>query len=307
MSRAKDDGQLISRRSLLSGVGAGVLMSMLPAGVAGATAQRLPRRRIPGSDESLPVIGLGNSNAFRIGDRDASWRVLNSLLDYGGSYVDAGGSSRFLVAEIAASNDVADDVFLGAYFSGADGETALDEAERLLEITGKPSLDLMHSYPEDAVPNWEAFQRWKDEGLTRFIGVARHRSEYYDTMMRLMATGTVDFLQVNYSLLETEAEERILPMALDEGVAVTINRPFINGRFFEVVRGHQLPKWAANFDCESWAQFSLKFILSHPAVTCVLTETANPRHALDNIGAGFGRLPNDEERRRMLSLIRSFG
>jgi diketogulonate reductase-like aldo/keto reductase len=281
-------------------------MSLLPAGLPVAAGQRLPRRRIPGSDDSLPIIGLGNSNAFRLGDRDAAWRVLKTLLDHGGSYVDAGGSSRFLVAEIAASNKVANDVFLGAYFSGADTATALDEAKRLLEITGKRSLDLMHSYPEDAVPNWESFRRFKDEGLTRYIGVARHRSEYYDVMMQLMATGTVDFLQVNYSLLETEAENRILPMALDAGVAVTVNRPFINGKFFDIVRGRQLPEWAADFDCKSWAQFSLKFILSHPAVNCVLTETANPEHALDNVGAGFGRLPNDDERRRMLSLVRSF-
>ena len=114
-----------------------------------------------------------------------------------------------------------------------------------------------------------------------------------------METGDVDILQVNYSLLETEAEERILPMAQDLGVAVTINRPFINGRFFDVVHGKALPPWAADFDCESWAQFSLKFILSHPAVTCVLTETANPKHAVDNLSAGLGRLPDAGEGKRM--------
>jgi aryl-alcohol dehydrogenase-like predicted oxidoreductase len=276
-----------------------MLISMLPTG--------LPGRRIPGTDVLLPIIGLGNSNAFRQGDRDASWQVLKTLLDHGGSYVDAGGSSRFLVAEVAASKNVASDVFLGSYFSAADRTSMVDEARRLLEITGKRSLDLMHGYPEDAIPHWDAFRRCKEEGLTRYIGVARHRSEYYDMMMELMATGTVDFVQVNYSLLEPEAEKRILPMALDEGVAVTINRPFINGRFFDVVRGKKLPEWAADFDCRSWAQFSLKYILSHPAVNCVLTETANPQHALDNLGAGFGRLPDEDERRRMLALMQSFG
>ena len=172
-------------------------------------------------------------------------------------------------------------------------------------MTGKTALDLMHNYPEDAVPYWDTFRRWKDEGLTRYIGIARHRSEYYEMMMDLMETGTVDFLQVNYSPFETEAEDRILPLAMDMGVAVTINRPFLNGRYFDIVRGHDLPEWAAAFDCNSWAQFSLKFILSHPAVNCVLTETANPRHALDNLGAGYGRLPDEDERQRMLRHLRA--
>ena len=112
-------------------------------------------------------------------------------------------------------------------------------------------------------------------------------------------TGTLDVLQVNYSMLEPEAAERVLPTALDQGVAVMINRPFINGRYFAVVRGKELPEWASEFDCESWAQFSLKYILSHPAVSCVLTETENPRHAVDNLRAGLGGLPDEKTRKRM--------
>ena len=267
--------------------------------------RRLPRRPIPGADESLPIIGLGNSNAFRAGDIETSTRVVGTLLDHGGAYIDCGGSSRFVVGEVVRSLGASDEAFLGSYFAGADDAASREEAARLIELTGKHRLDLMHNYPEDAVPNWDRFRAWKDEGLTRYIGVARHRKEAYPQMMAAMRTGTVDFLQVNYSLLETEAEEDILPLAMDRGVAVTINRPFINGRYFEIVRGHDLPEWAAEFDCESWAQFSLKFILSHPAVNCVLTETANPRHALDNIGAGFGRMPDEAMRVRMLEHMRS--
>ena len=123
-------------------------------------------------------------------------------------------------------------------------------------------------------------------------------------MLELMQTGTVDVLQVNYSPLETAAERKVLPMALDRGVAVTINRPFINGEYFVRVRGRELPAWVTEFDCRSWAQLSLKFILSHPAVTCVLTETANPEHALDNIGAGFGALPDAAARQRIVEYLR---
>jgi len=106
--------------------------------------------------------------------------------------------------------------------------------------------------------------------------------------------------------MEPEAEQRLLPMAQDKGVAVLINRPFINGEFFSIVRGHESPEWAAEFDCDSWAQFSLKFILSHPAVNCVLTETANPKHAIDNLGAGVGGLPDLKTRQKMLELVQSF-
>lgn len=286
----------VNRRHVLQ-AGAGLAtLAVMPS----AAGERMPARPIPGTDQTLPIIGLGNSNAFREGDVELSRSLLGILLDHGGAYVDCGGSSRFVVASVAADMGAADRLFLGTYFADEDEARMRGDAHVLLETMGKPALDLMQSYPEFAVPNWDLFRRWKDEGLTRYIGVARHQPRYYDAMMKLMETGTVDFLQVNYSPVETEAEERILPMAMDLGVAVTINRPFMNGRYFSLVRGHELPGWAREFDCETWAQFSLKFIVSHPAVNCVLTETANPKHALDNLGAGFGRLPDSAMRRRIV-------
>ena len=298
---------MTDRRQFIQSAAALAAIAGTPSLALAADASRLPSRAIPGTAETLPIIGMGNSYAFREGDLDMSWKLISIFQEFGSSYIDVGGPSRFTVGEIVGKQGLLDSVFLGSYFSGENDVTSEEEARRLLELTGKPALDLMHNYPEDAVPYWDTFRRWKDEGLTRHIGIARHRSEYYDMMMGLMQTGTVDFLQVNYSLLETEAEERILPMAMDKGIAVTINRPFLNGQYFQVVRGHELPAWAAEFDCRSWAQFSLKFILSHPAVNCVLTETANPAHARDNLGAGLGRLPDAAERRRMLEYIRTLG
>jgi diketogulonate reductase-like aldo/keto reductase len=298
---------MITRRALIRNTVTAASLFAIPAvwSAADLAGQKLPRRPIPGTSDSLPVIGLGNSNAFRQNDVPGSTALIKLFHEYGGAYIDCGGDSRFVVAEVARSLKISDDLFLGAYFSG-DGEPAMREnIKRMMEISGKKQLDLTHSYPEFAEPNWGMFQKWKDEGLTKYIGVARHRESYYQTMMEMMNTGTVDFLQVNYSPLETAADQKVLPMALDKGVAVTINRPFINGDFFSLVRGHPLPDWAAEFDCESWAQFSLKFILSNPAVTCVLTETANPKHALDNIGAGFGRLPDEKTRKRMVQHLKN--
>lgn len=267
--------------------------------------QRLPRRPIYGSSDSLPVIGLGNSNAFRQNDVPGSTALIKLFHEKGGAYVDCMGDSRFLVANVASSLGIGNDLFLGTYFNSDDERDMGKNIRLLLEISGKKQLDLVHSYPEFALPNWKTYQRMKEEGLTKYIGVARYNESYYETMMKLMETGTVDILQVNYSPLETLADKHVLPMALEKGVAVTINRPFINGEYFSRVRGHELPDWTAEFDCESWAQFSLKFILSHPAVTCVLTETANPKHALDNIGAGFGRLPDQKTRQRMVQYLQN--
>lgn len=291
---------MINRRQFLAATGASALFGYP------AAASTLNMREIPGRGESLSAVGLGNSVAFREGDAATARKLLQTYFDRGGRYVDCGGSSAELVASTARELGFKDQAFLGVYLSGGEADQSTHFARALLEIAGKDSIDLVHAFPEDGVPNWEQFRRWKDEGLARYIGLARHRPKFYEMMMSVMQTGTLDFLQVNLSPLETDAEERILPMALDKGVAVTINRPFINGEYFSVVRGKELPEWAAEFDCHSWAQFSLKYVLSHPAVTCVLTETANPRHVEDNLGGGIGRLPDDKTRAQMRQLIQSF-
>ena len=295
------------RRSFIKHTTIAASLMAAPAGwlAAAPGQQALSRRAIPGTDDSLPVIGLGNSNAFRRGDLEGSAALIKLFHQHGGAYIDCIGNSRFVVASVADSLGVGKDLFLGAYFVGEYEAAMREEVARILELTGKKQLDLVQSYPEFAEPNWDLFRKWKDEGLTKYIGVARHHESYYETMMKMMATGTVDFLQVNYSPLERAADRQVLPMALDKGVAVTINRPFINGDYFSLVRGHELPEWASEFDCQSWAQFALKYILANPAVTCVLTETANPKHALDNIGAGFGRLPDEKTRQRMLQHLAS--
>jgi diketogulonate reductase-like aldo/keto reductase len=293
------------RREFLRGVGAAALTAVTPQ-LSLAGQRRLATRRIPGTDERLAVVGLGQSRAFREGDAETSKQLLSTFFDYGGGYVDCRGDSRFHVASVSKSLGGNESVFLGSYFSGEDVANSESSAQRLRAIRNSDSLDLMHGVPENGVPNWDVFRGWKDAGLTRHIGLARHNASYYDAMMKVMATGTMDFVQVNLSPLETEAEDRILPMAMDKGIAVTINRPFINGGYFSIVRGRQLPGWAIDFDCTSWAQFSIKYVLSHPAVVCVLTETANPDHLRDNLGGGVGRLPDAATRKKMRELIQSF-
>lgn len=296
---------MTDRREFLTQAGAVSLLSLAP-GATLAASRTLPSRRIPGTDERLAVVGLGNSQAFRNGDSQVAKELLESFFQRGGNYVDCSGDGANLVASLAGALGYRHAAFLGSYFSGESPGKSEVAAQRLRAINKGEPLDLMQTYPEDGVPHWETFRRWKDEGMTRYIGLARHNVRYYEAMMKVMQTGTMDFLQVNLSPLETDAEERILPMAIDKGIAVSINRPFINGRYFSIVKGRQLPAWAVEFDCTSWAQFSIKYILSHPAVTCVLTETANPAHLRDNLGGGTGRMPGQKTRRRMRDLIRSF-
>ena len=293
-----------NRRDFLLGTGATALSSVLPASLVAETYAQLDRRPIPGTGEMLPVVGLGNSRAFGSGDLPISNEILDIFMNRGGGYVDTSGHGRHTVGTIMQERNAHDQLFLGTYLGSTDEAQGLEEIRMVRGWQGGKPLDLLHTRNvNDFENNNDKYQRWKEEGHTRYLGVARSSTEFYEQIMRFMDSAMLDIIQVNYSLLEPEAAERVLPMARDKGIAVVINRPFINGQFFPVVKGHELPEWAADFDCESWAQFSLKYILSHPAINCVLTETSNPKHAIDNLGAGSGRLPDEATRRQMLKVM----
>ena len=298
---------MTNRREFIryTGAGAVALSAPLPLLSQAMSEKRLPTRPIPSTGEPLPIIGLGNSSAFQSGDLALSRQLLDIFMQKGGAYVDTSGPGRFTVGEIVRERNAQDQMFLGTYISSTEAQAGLSEINSVLEAQDVTELDLVLTRNvKDMASHPDKFRQWKEDGLTRHLGVARPNSSFYEIMMEFMQSGVVDFVQVNYSMLETEASERLLPMAQDKGIAVIINRPFLNGRYFSIVKGHELPDWAAEFDCHSWAQFSLKFILAHPSVNCVLTETANPKHALDNIDGGFGRLPDEKTRQRMIELMR---
>jgi aryl-alcohol dehydrogenase-like predicted oxidoreductase len=282
------------------------LAALAPTPVWAYGQQRLPTRPIPGSDESLPVVGLGNSSSFRDDDLSVASNLIDVFLEHGGRYIDVGGLSRYSVGKLAGEKNASDKLFLGNYLDPNEISAMRAEAATVAQAQGKSALDLAHTRNlRDYRAQHDRYRALKEDGLVRYIGIARSGQQNFEAISRLVEDGLVDFIQINYSLMEPQAADRLLPLARDKGVAVNINRPFINGDYFSIVSGHDLPEWAADFDCESWAQFSLKFILAHPAVNCVLTETANPRHAVDNLAAGFGRLPDEAELQRMLDHIRN--
>lgn len=298
---------MTSRRDFLRSSGVVALTTALPALTLAHDQPEIHSRPIPGTGEELPMVGLGNARIFQEGDLEATRKLIELFVSYGGSYIDTLGPSRFTVASVMQAHDLQSRLFVGTYLGTVQHDAMVEELGRVRAAQGKEILDLVLTYDfNEILAEPDKYLRLREEGLTRYIGVARHKREFHEPMMRLMEAGAVDFVQVNYSLLEPEAGDTVLPMAQDKGVAILVNRPFINGDYFDLVRGRELPGWAAEFDCESWAQFSLKFILSHPAVTCVLTETTKAEHLADNMAAGAGRLPDAAARAKMLELVQSF-
>jgi len=208
------------------------------------------------------------------------------------------------VGDLAADLAITDKLFLvtKVWTSGRDAGVA--QMEQSLRRLRRQRLDLMQIHN---LLDWRSHLRtlrdWKAAGRVRYVGVTHYTSSAYDELERVLRSEPLDFVQVNYSLGEREAERRILPLARDRGVAVLANRPFSEGNLFQRVRDQPLPGWAAALDCESWAQFFLKWILAHPTVTCVIPATSRPQHLIDNMKAGRGTLPDAATRERMAALV----
>ncbi len=300
----------LTRRGFLGGLsGLGVLLSRPIRGLA---QERLPTRAIPATGEMLPVIGLGSSKAVRqIPEHgtESLAAVLRMLVSYGGQVMDTTPypeENEAPFGQLLQSPDLHDELFIAMKINTMDEQTGIEQVRQARRLFGRRTFDLLQVMSLRGLnAHWPNLRGWKEAGETRYIGVTVSDYEDYGALESFITSEAVDFLQVNYSVVETLAEDRILPLAQDFGVAVIVNGPFVNGDYFGLVSRRELPPWAAEFDCASWAQFSLKYILAHPVVNCVLTETTNPQHMLENMESAFGRMPDDAARRRMRELARS--
>ena len=294
----------IDRRTILKLL----LASGLPWPMAYSRAAQKPSllsRVIPSTGEALPAVGLGTSDEFEsVGENIEQLReVLRLFIDFGGRLIDTApgyGNAEQVLGNLMADLGITETAFIATKVrtrGQQSGEDQFQTSERLLK---KDQLDLIQVHSlVDVKTQLDNQRRWKDAGRVRYLGITHSRVSAFGELEQLMLTEQLDFVQLNYSFTEPDAEKRLLPIAADRGIAVIANRPFENGALFRRVKGKALPDWAADFDCESWAQFSLKYILAHPAVTCVIPATSNPRHLVDNMRAGTGRLPDDDTRRRM--------
>jgi len=290
------------------------LMSALGFSGFGSAAsfaqEQMPTRQIPGTNESLPIIGLGSSKPVsQIAERGTEHiaEVLRALVANGGSVVDTwprNPANDEAFGRVINEPDLRDSLFVASKIDKVGRDAGIQQFRQTQRLYQRETLDLMQIFSlTDLDTQWPSLREWKTAGKTRYIGVTVANASLYERLESFLQRDRPDFVQINYSITERGAEERMLPLCRDLGVAVIINRPFMNGDYFQRLGQRPIPEWAADFDCESWAQFSLKYILPHPAITCVLTETSNPAHMAENARAAFGRMPDDAERNRMKAVI----
>lgn len=282
-----------------------------PAAVRAQTTA-IRARAIPSSGETIPVIGLGTSRTFDVGDtaqeREPLEKVLSRFYEMGGRLVDTSpmyGNAEAVVGALAAELGITDDLFLATKVWTSGKEAGRRQMTASLRKLRSAHVELMQVHNlVDTETHLETLRQWKEQGRARYVGVTHYRSDAFPELAQVMGDHDLDFVQLNYSLTEPEAEEMVLPLAHERGVAVIVNRPFARGALFRKTRARELPPWAADFDCETWAQFFLKYVISHPAVTCAIPATADPTHLEDNMRAGYGALPDSAQRARMLRYIR---
>jgi len=289
---------------------------MFAAGAAGigsetTMGETMMQRPIPRTGESLPVIGLGTWQTFDV-DRTAAEReplrqVLGDFIKLGGSVVDSSpmyGRSESVVGDLAAELNAHKKLFLATKVWTSGREEGIRQMEQSLSRLRTSRIDLMQVHNlVDWRTHLTTLRRWKEQGKVRYIGVTHYTESAYDDLANVIQSENVDFVQLNYSVAERTAERRLLPLGAERRLAVLVNRPFAAGGLFRKVSSHPLPAWAAEIDCTSWAQLLLKFVISHPAVTCAIPATSKVDHLRDNMRAGFGRLPDAKMRERIARTI----
>ncbi|MDH4109614.1 MAG: aldo/keto reductase [Gammaproteobacteria bacterium] len=305
---------MVERRTLLqAAVAAGVLPYLSAFGATGATGSDPILRAIPSSGERLPVIGMGTMHTFDVeGDEPTFVRlaeVLQAFFDNGGALVDSSpmyGKAEQVFGDVLQRTTRKDALFTATKVWADGKQQGIDEMYRSMGRMRVTSIDLMQIHNlRDWRTHIETLREWKEQGKIRYIGVTTSHGRRHDELVEAMQETDFDFVQFTYNIVDREAENRLLPMARDRGAATLINLPFGRATLFDKVRGKQLPEWASEFDCASWAQFFLKFCLGDPAVTCVIPATSKPHHMVDNMGAGFGRLPDADMRQRMIRHLES--
>ena len=253
----------------------------------------------------LPKIGLGTWQTFDAGNDSAARAPLREVLKLlDGNVVDSSpmyGSSESVAGDLIAELGMRDRLFIATKVWTSGREDGIAQMETSFKRLRVKVMDLMQVHNlVDVATHTKTLREWKQQGRIRYLGITHYTSSAYAQVERWLKTGAYDFLQINYSLGEREAENRVLPLAAERNVRVIINRPFAEGALFRRSKGKSLPPWAAELGIASWAQYFLKWIVSHPAVTCAIPGTGRPDHMRDNLAAGRGPMPDAAARRRMV-------
>ena len=304
----------LNRRTLIkAGVAAGASL-LLPPSDLFAQTQPLIRKKIPSSGETIPIIGIGTARRYEEVKNDAEKVPLRETIKQfqalGGTVIDSSpsyGTAEAVVGELVEGLKIRDSLFLATKVSlrkvvGRDEGIKQIEASFKKYRTNKLDLIAVHNLL-DTDTQLKTLREMKAAGRIRYVGMTTSSDNQYGEFEQVMKKETLDFIQVDYALDNRDAGDRIIPLAPDRGMAVMINLPFGRGRLFNAVQGKKLPEWTAEFDCATWAQFFLKYIVSHPAITCAVPGMARPEYVVDNLGAARGRLPDAAMRKRMEQFI----
>lgn len=269
-------------------------------------------RLIPCSQQLLPVVGVGTWQTFDVRGTAAYpqlQQTLTTLRAAGGTVIDTSpmyGRAEEVVGDLTSQTEAADAFFYATKVWTQGREAGIQQMEDSLRKMRRPAVDLMQIHN---LVDWKTHLRtlrdWQAAGKVRYVGITHYTDAMHDELARILTTETIDFVQFNYSILDRNAEKQLLPVAAERGVATLINRPFTEGNLLARVRGKALPGWATELGITTWAQFLLKFLVAHPAVTCVIPGTRNPDHLADNLLAGEGELPNEATREKMAAYVRT--
>jgi aryl-alcohol dehydrogenase-like predicted oxidoreductase len=301
---------MLSRKAFLksSAAAAGVAAAGGVLGWSGAAqSASLGWRTIPNSGEKIPVIGVGTAWIYDVASNDPKMPLLKSTLDIfnkaGGKVIDTSpsyGRAESVVGQLLSELGNRDKTFIATKISTRGEKAGTDSVQDSMKSMRTKKFELLQVHNiKDTKTHLKTIRRLKDEGKVRYVGITVSSKRRYERFIKVMESEPLDFIQVNYSLGQPQSAERILPLARDRGIAVIINRPFWKGRMFRKTKGKRLPPWAEAFDCRSWAQFFLKFSLSHEAVTCAIPGTDRPEYMVDNLRGGIGIMPDKKTQARM--------
>lgn len=308
--------QGVSRRRFLMGAGLSGLVARTPwvfANAAGTASGAPITRVIPSTGEALPAIGMGTWITFNVGGDaylvEQRTRVLETFLAAGGTLVDCSpmyGSSAEVLGEALRTLNARDRVFAATKIWTSDESATERQAEASRRKWGVRRFDLLQVHNLLGWPgHLDSLKAMKARGELRYLGITTSHGRRHGELARIMASEPLDFVQLTYNLFDREAEERLLPLAQERGIAVIVNRPFQGGALFRRLQSRPLPTWAEEFGVRTWAAFFLKFVLGHPAVTCAIPATSQVAHMQENMAALYGELPDRSQRERMLAYVRS--
>jgi diketogulonate reductase-like aldo/keto reductase len=303
----------ITRSTLLRTAGAAGVATALAPIAHGQTAMpgKMHLRIIPSSGAQLPVVGCGTWRTFDVGsqpkDRAPLAEVLRILFGAGGSVIDSSpmyGAAEGVVGDLLREMKARDKAFVATKVWTQGRTAGIAQMERSMQLMAADPIDLMQIHNLlDWRTHLATLRAWKAEGRIRYLGVTHYTTSAYAELEAVMRAEKLDFVQLNYAVDDRQAEQRLLPLAAERGMAVLVNQPFGGGGLIRKLASRPLPAWAGEIGCTSWAQILLKFVLGHPAVTCVIPGTGRPEHMKDNVGAGFGIFPDEAMRKRMAASI----